>query len=211
MSRLPHSKRVLPLWLLGLPSTMFTVGVASAADAEPATNPEVASPTAKANEPADREHVSLGTSLVTPIFGAYLLEANVRLTEHWGLLVNTSYLVIDNADWSTKTGTLGAGVTYNWQGRGLRGWYSEVVGEIMFSSWTHDPTDAKSSIVLGYTGIFATGYRFIWDAGPVIDLGAGFVGLHFPSARASVDGATLESKPMTKYYPAVKAAVGWAF
>lgn len=176
-------------------SALLTVETASA-------EPELAAP---------EEQVSLATSLVTPIFGAYLLEANVPFTEHWGLLVNTSYLVLDNAEWSTETGTVGAGITYNWKGRGLRGWYSEVVGEVMFSSWTHDPSDAKASIVLGYTGIVASGYRFIWDAGPLVDLGVGFVGLHFPSARASADGETWTSKPMTKFYPAVKVAVGWAF
>lgn len=206
------------LLLVALPAAAETAERASSA-----ATPEVPTEAAVRTEPASdaellpaemeapRESLSLATSLVTPIFGAYYLEANIRLADHWGLLVNASSLVLDNAEWNTHTGTVGAGVTYNWKGRGLRGWYTEVVGEIMFSSWEHEPSGREAPIVLGYTGIVATGYRFIWDAGPMLDVGAGFVALHFPSAKVAIDGETVASRPMTKYYPAVKAAVGWAF
>jgi hypothetical protein len=168
-------------------------------------------PDAGPQDQEPRESVTLTTSLVTPFFGAYEVAANLRLTDHWGLLVNASTLVLDNDDWHTNTRTVGAGVTYSWSGTSLRGWYSNVVGEAMFSSWSHEPSGQKAPLVFGYTAIAITGYRFIWDLGPVVDVGLGAVALRFPSASISVDGETLRSKALTKVYPAVKVSVGWAF
>jgi hypothetical protein len=175
---------------------------------------KAAEPTAPAivqaqTEPSER--VSIGTSLITPIFGAYLLEANASITDHWALLINASSLVFDNADWRTTSRTLGIGGTYNWRGTGLRGWYTGVTGELMFSSWTHQPSGQRADMVLGYNAIVGSGYRFIWDAGPMLDLGVGAVVLHFPSAKVVVDGETVRSKAMTQVYPAVNVTVGWAF
>lgn len=235
MPRLPNWSRILCRWLPVGASVLLVVPCAAAESQGPdpakaeanvaagpavprsdgaeqptTTEPESSDPDAT-GVPEDRERVSLTTSLITPIFGAYYLEANVRLADEWALLVNASSLVLDNADWTTTTGTVGAGVSYNWSGTALRGWYTVAVGEILFSSWEHEPSEQTASIVLGYSAIALMGYRFIWDAGPVVDVGAGFVGLHFPSAKVEVDGETIRSRPMTKYYPAVKAAVGWAF
>lgn len=187
------------------------VGATSAEPLKPSqTAPNERNPNAKPEDEEPRERVTLTTSLVTPFFGAYELAANLRLTNHWGLLVNASTLVLDNSDWHTNTRTVGAGVTYCWSGTSLRGWYSNLVGEAMFSSWTHEPSGQNAPLVFGYTAIAITGYRFIWDLGPVVDVGLGAVALRFPSASVSDDGETFRSKALTKVYPAVKVSVGWA-
>jgi hypothetical protein len=81
----------------------------------------------------------------------------------------------------------------------------------MFSSWRHGPSGEVAPIVLGYTGIATMGYELVCNRGPVLDLAAGVVALHFPSARVPLAGGSLSSEAFTKVYPAVKVNVGWAF
>jgi hypothetical protein len=82
---------------------------------------------------------------------------------------------------------------------------------LMVSSWRHAPSGGVAPIVLGSTGIAIVGYKFVWDRGPVIDVGAGLVALHFPSAHVDLAGGAVSSEPFTRLYPAVKLNVGWAF
>lgn len=165
---------------------------------------------AEAPPPAS-ESVSVTASLVTPFFGAYEAEAKIRMSDSFALLVNTSYLALEHDDWETKTGTVGAGLNYFFARRALRGWYVDAVAELMFSSWRHEPSSEVAPIVLGYTGIAGVGYQFVCDAGPVLDLAAGVVALHFPSAHIEQADGTLSSGAFTNVYPAVKVNVGWAF
>jgi hypothetical protein len=160
---------------------------------------------------AGRESVTLTTSLITPFFGAYEAEATVRASDAFGILFNTSYLSLSNDDWKTKTGTVGAGVNYHFLGGALRAWYVEAVGELVFSSWRHEPSREVAPIVLGYSGIALVGYRFVCDRGLVLDAGAGVVVLRFPSARVVLGDGALSSEAFTRLYPAIKLNVGWAF
>lgn len=181
--------------LLG--ALLLSAGSALAADAEaPAAAPE---------------SVSVTASLVTPFFGAYEAEAKIRASESFALLVNSSYLTLEHDDWETKTGTVGAGLNYYFARSALRGWYVDAVAELMFSSWRHEPSSEVAPLVLGYTGIAGVGYQFVCDAGPVLDLAAGVVALHFPSAHIEQADGTLSSGAFTNVYPAVKVNVGWAF
>jgi hypothetical protein len=160
---------------------------------------------------AGREALTLQTDLITPFFGTYYLEANARVSNHLGVLFNASNLSLENGDWKTNTGTLGAGLSYYFQGEALRRWYVEAVGEANLSSWRHEPSGKVAPILVGYTGIAVAGYRFIWGCGLVLDLAAGVVVLHLPSARvATVDGF-VSSEALTRVYPAAKLNVGWAF
>jgi len=158
-----------------------------------------------------RETLTIQTDLVTPFFGAYLLEANVRVSNHFALLFNTSYLTLDNESWESDTGTLGLGLSYYFQGDALRRWYVQAIGEVMLSSWRHEPSGAVAPVTLGVTGVAIAGYRFICSAGPVLDLGAGAVVLHSPSARAEAGDEVVASQALTRVYPAAKLSVGWAF
>jgi hypothetical protein len=171
--------------------------------------------TASSAEPegsrAGRQSVTVTTSLVTPFFGAYELEATILASNTFGLLFNTSYLSLSNGDWKTSTGTLGAGVNYYFLGSALRGWYVEAVGELMVSSWRHQPSREVAPIVLGYTGIAVLGYQLAWDCGFVLDVGAGLVALHFPSAQVELAGSAVASGALTRLYPAIKLNVGWGF
>jgi hypothetical protein len=160
---------------------------------------------------AGREAVSVTTSLVTPFFGAYYLETKVRASNAFGVLLNTSYLSLENGDWKSKAGTVGAGVDYYFQGDALRRWYVEAIGELWFSSWRHEPSGEVAPIVLGYAGLALVGYQFVFDLGPVLDLGAGVVAFHSPSAHVELAGASVSSEAFTRLYPAVKLNVGWAF
>jgi len=160
---------------------------------------------------ARREAVTVTASLITPIFGAYYLEAKVRASNAFDLLINVSYLSLENDDWKTKTGTVGAGASYHFQGDTLRRWYVEANSELMFSSWRHEPSGEVSSIVLGYSGTALVGYRFVWEIGPVLDLGAGVVAIHFPIASVATGGGPVSLEAFTRTYPAVKVNVGWAF
>jgi hypothetical protein len=157
------------------------------------------------------KNVTIQTDLITPFFGAYLLEANVRVSSHFSVLINTSYLGLKDHDWRARAGTLGAGLTYYFQGQAPRRWYVEAVGEVSLASFRYEPSGEVAPAVFGYNGVAVAGYRFIWDAGPVLDLAAGVVVLHFPSAHVSTPSGELASEAITNVYPAAKASVGWAF
>ena len=159
-----------------------------------------------------RETVTLATSLVTPFFGAYYLEANVRASNAFGLFYNASYVSLDGEDdWHSKSGTLGSGISYSFGHEALRRWYVEAWGEVWLSSWRHGPSGEVAPLVAGYAAGSLAGYRFIWDAGPVLDLAAGVVGAYLPSAHVQTDDGPVSSEAITMLYPAVKVNVGWAF
>ena len=101
--------------------------------------------------------------------------------------------------------------TTTFGGDALRGWYVEGIGELWCSSWRHEASGELAPVVVGYAGIVLAGYEFVFDAGPVIDLGAGVVAFHAPSARIELDGDALTSRALTRVYPAPKVDVGWAF
>ena len=105
----------------------------------------------------------LTASLVTPFFDAYEAEAAVRVSNAFGVVFNTSYLSLANDGWKTKTGTVGAGVNYYLLGSALRRWYLEAIGELVFSSWRHEPSGKVAPIVLGEgqrrVGILGDGER----------------------------------------------------
>ena len=157
------------------------------------------------------ETATVTTSLVTPFFGAYYLEANVRTGSAWGVMLNTSRFSLDNGAFRTATNTVGAGLTYHWQGTALQRWYVEAYSEALFSRWRHEPSGETASIVLGVSGSALVGYRFLFDVGAVLDLGAGIVALYFPRAHVTTAAGPVSSAAMTKYYPAIKLNVGWAF
>jgi hypothetical protein len=159
---------------------------------------------------ADPKTATLTTSLVTPFFGAYYLEGNVRASNALAALFNVSYLSLDNEDWTTNTGTVGAGVSYYCNGEALRGWYAEAGSELLLSSWRHQPSGKVAPIVPGFSVAAVLGYRFIWS-GPVLDLGAGAVVLHFPRAQVETATGTTPSDTLTKVYPVLKLNAGWAF
>lgn len=184
-------------WLGPIFACAFLPGVASGAESEKHSVPH--------------ERVSVSASALTPFFGAYELEARARASGAFAILVNTSYLRLEHGDWTTNTATVGAGLTYFFERKALRGWYAEAIGELMFSSWRYDPSHRTASLVLGYSGIAAVGYQIVWDAGPVLDLAGGVVALHFPGARVSNDGASRSFDAFTNVYPAAKVNVGWAF
>jgi hypothetical protein len=168
---------------------------------------------ASASEPAEprttRETVTLVTSLVTPFFGAYYLEGKIRASSSVALAVNASYLTLEHDAWKTKAGTVGAGVAYFFQGDALRRWYVEAIGEIWVASRRHEPSGGIAPLGVGYAAIALVGYQFVFEAGPVVDLGAGVVAFHLPSAHVEAAGASSEA--LTKIYPAAKVDVGWAF
>jgi len=170
--------------------------------------------TASASEPKESgaaRTVTLATSLVTPFFSAYYLEGKVVASSSVAVVLNTSYLTLENDDWKDRAATIGAGVDYFFQGHAPRRWYVEAIGEVWFSSWRHEPSGGVAPLALGYAGIALVGYQFVFDRGPVVDLGAGVVAFHQPSARVEVDGASFSSEALTKLYPAAKVNVGWAF
>lgn len=164
---------------------------------------------------SDRKDMALSTSLVTPFFGSYVLEGTVRVSESFGVLMNASYLSMENPEdgrWTTRTGTVGFGLDYYFPHEALRRVYLEAIGEVLFSSWRYRSSDDVAPIVRGYSGIALAGYRFICKRGAMLDLGAGVVALHFPSAQLQLDGGdSLSSAAFTNVYPAVKLHVGWAF
>ena len=174
-------------------------------------DPEAASASEPKQSGAARKTVTLATSLVTPFFSAYYLEGKVAASRSVAVVLNTSYLTLENDDWKDRAGTIGAGVDYFFQGDALRRWYVEAIGEVWFSSWRHEPSGGVAPLGLGYAGIALVGYQFVFDRGPVVDLGAGVVAFHLPSARVEVDGDYFSSEALTKLYPAAKINVGWAF
>jgi hypothetical protein len=171
-------------------------------------------PRQAAAEPAPRaegKSVTVTTNVLSPFFGAWYLAANVRASKSVGVLFNASYFSVENDHWKTHTGTLGAGLSYYFQGEALRRWYVEGFSELMLSRWRHEPSGNTAAPVAGFTVGSVVGHRWVWELGPVLDLAAGAVMLHFPSARVETDAGTLSSKAFTRLYPAVKVDVGWAF
>ncbi|HEX6277478.1 MAG TPA: hypothetical protein VFZ53_30755 [Polyangiaceae bacterium] len=161
---------------------------------------------------AGRETVTLATSLITPFFGAIYFEGKLRASNTVAVVLNTSYLVMENDDdWKAKSGTLGLGANYYFQGDALRRWYVEAVAEVWVTSQRHEPSGEVAPVGLGYAAIALLGYEFVWDSGPVLDLGAGVVAFHLPSAEVEVDGSAIASEALTRVYPAAKVNVGWAF
>ena len=167
--------------------------------------------TAPEGAPADRETLAIVTSVVTPFFGAYYLQGEVRASDSFSLLLLTSYLSLDDDDWQVRAGTAGFGVDYYFAGNALRGWYAEAIGEAWFSSWRHEPSSQVAPVVVGYAAVAVVGYQFVCDLGPVLDLGAGATAFYVPSAEVSVLGAPVSSDALTKIYPAAKIDLGWAF
>jgi hypothetical protein len=163
------------------------------------------------NSDADRETFAITTSLVTPFFGAYLLEGKVRASSAVGIILSASYLSLDDDDWKVRAGTVGAGLDYYFGNDALRGWYVEGVVEAWLTSWRHGPSQQVAPVGVGYAAVALVGYEFVWELGPVLDLGVGATAFHVPSARVTVDRTELASEAITRVYPAVKVAVGWAF
>ena len=172
--------------------------------------PAAAQPAKPTEAPAEHT-VSLTTSLVTPFFSAYYLEGKLRATGKLALVLNASFLTLERDDWQTRTGTVGVGVDYFFQGHALRGWYVEGIGELWFSSWRHEPSNQRAPLVLGYAGVAVVGYQIVFDFGPVLDLGAGAVAFHTPPAHVELASGSVSSGALTQFYPAVKLDVGWAF
>jgi len=173
----------------------------------------VASP-AGAGSPA-QHRVALTTSLVTPFFRAYVLEATLRVSSAFGLLASGSYLSLQNPKqhaWETHAATVAAGLDYYLPLGAPRRVYLEAVEELVFASWHHRPSGQVAPLGIGNTLIALVGYRYIWPSGPVLDVGAGAVAIHFPRARVELaDGGSASSVAFTNVYPAIKLNVGWAF
>jgi len=62
-------------------------------------------------------NVVVTTSVVTPLFGAYYLESNIRLARRWGLVVNTSRLTLADDDWTSTGNTVTPRSRSTWGGR----------------------------------------------------------------------------------------------
>src|SRR6188768_1608511 len=182
-------------------------GIASAATASATTasattaSATTASATSAAAEAPPEHRVALTTNLVTPFFGAYLLEGTARLSGSWGLLASASYLSLENPKdqaWRTYAGTIAAGLDYYLPLGAPRRAYLEAVGEMVFSSWHHQPSGQVAPLVIGSTAIALVGYRYIWPRGPVLDVGVGVVAIHFPGARVELaNGASTSSAAFT--------------
>jgi hypothetical protein len=172
---------------------------------------EAAGAARSAESQARRQSLTVATSALTPFFGAYYLEANLRAANAFSVLCNASYLTIENDDWKSRGATLGAGVDYYFQGDALHRWYLEAVGELAISSWRHQPSGQAAPIGLGGTSYAILGYRFVFDRGPVLDVGVGVVGVHLPGARVTTVNGPVSSEAFTRLYPAAKINLGWAF
>jgi hypothetical protein len=151
------------------------------------------------------------TSLVTPFFGAYYLEGKARASRSFAVVLNASYLTLEDHDWTHRAGTLGAGADYFFQGDALRRWYVEAIAEVWLSSSRYAPSGNVAPMGLGTAGIALVGYQFVFSRGPVVDLGAGVVAFHLPSAHVESTGGSVASEPLSRIYPAAKVDVGWAF
>lgn len=160
---------------------------------------------------ASSKTVVITTNVLSPFFGAYTVDATFRGSRKLGVFANSSYFSIENGDWKTHTGTVGAGVQYYFRGTALRRWYLEGFSELMLSSWRHEPSGNTASLVPGFTVGSVVGYRWLWDFGPVLDLAAGSLLMHFPSARVQTDTGQISSAAFTRVYPGIKINVGWAF
>jgi len=160
---------------------------------------------------AAQDTATVATSLITPFFSAYYLEGKLRASRSVALVLNASYLTLENDGWKARSGTFGVGGDYFFQGDALRRWYVEVIGEAWVSSQRHEGSGAVAPVGLAYAGVALVGYQFVFDRGPVIDVGAGFVAFHLPSAHVDTAGGSFSSQALARLYPAAKINVGWAF
>jgi hypothetical protein len=158
-----------------------------------------------------RKTVSVTTNVLSPFFGAYYLAANLRASSKLGVMLNSSYFSIDHGDWHTRTGTLGAGLSYYFEGEALSRFYLEAFSELMLSRWRYQPSGNTAPVEAGFSLGSVVGHRWLWQAGPVLDLAAGALVMHFPSAQADTSAGRISSEALTRVYPAVKVDVGWAF
>jgi hypothetical protein len=57
------------------------------------------------------------------------------------------------------------------------------------------------------------GFRtlFVWEPGPVLDLGLGLAMIHVPSGTAEAEAEPTASGAVTGFHPAPKINIGWAF
>ncbi len=166
-------------------------------------------------QPAAREHpsesVTIAANAIAPLFGAYYVETNVRLSRWLGLLVNANHFTVDSGHWATRATAAGVGLSYSFEGQALRGWYVESVVEGLVACWRHEQVPGgRSSAVVGTSIGTTAGRRFIWASGFVVDLGAGFAVIHIPGAR--VDGGDRQAArgSLTGLYPTGRVNVGWA-
>lgn len=155
--------------------------------------------------------VTFTTNLLSPFFRAYYLDANVRPSKSVAVLLNTSYFLLEKGDFATRTGTLGAGLSYYFQHDAPRRWYVEASSELMLSHWRHEPSGSAAALTPGFTLGSVAGYRYIWELGPVVDFAVGAVMLHFPSAGVETNAGRISSRAFTSLYPAIKINAGWAF
>jgi hypothetical protein len=158
-----------------------------------------------------RKVATVTTSLITPFFDAYYLEGKIRASKNFAVAINASALSIEKGDWTTRAGTVGAGVDYFFQGDALRRWYVEAIGELWLASPRHGPSGSIAPFGMGYAGIALIGYQFVFDLGLVVDLGMGAVAFHLPAAAAETAGGSVSAQATTSVYPAAKLNVGWAF
>jgi len=165
-----------------------------------------------AREQSPKKSLTLTTNVIAPFFGVYYVEANVVLSKRFSLLANTSYFPLHSGAWRARAVAAGMGLNYNFQDTAPRGWHVEAIAEAIFASWNHEANpDETSPIVVGSSFSALGGYRFVWDAGPVLDLGLGLALVHIPSGTAEVAGEPAASGSVTRLYPGPKLNVGWAF
>jgi hypothetical protein len=156
--------------------------------------------------------LTITTNLIAPFFGVYPLEANVRVSPRLAVVVNGSHFSLQSGAWQSSITAMGAGVSYHLEGTALRKWYIEAIAEALLASWHHDAnSDRTSPLAIGSSLSVLAGYRFVWKAGPVLDLGLGIARIHVPSGTAEVAGESAASGDVTRFYPAPKLNVGWAF
>src|SRR5688572_24244112 len=161
---------------------------------------------------ASEETLTVTSNVIAPFVGVYPLEANLRVCTRFVLVLNASHFSTSSAGWRARVAAAGAGLSYHPQGSAPRRWYVEAIAEALLASWHHEASPARTSpLVMGSSISALVGYRFVWDAGPVLDLGLGIARVLIPSGRAYVEGEPGSSGTMTRFYPAPKINVGWAF
>jgi hypothetical protein len=204
LPRLRRISRSFGIWALPLALMPPKAATAQPAAAEPPSSQP-------AKRPADLKTAVITTNLLSPWFGAYTLDASFRVANHWAVFVNSSYFSLENADWKARSGSLGAGLQYYFQGSALRRWYVEGFSELLLSSWRFEPSGNTADLVPGVSWGSVFGYRWVWQPGLVFDLAAGALWMHFPSAHVETDAGGVSSAAFTRLYPAVKLNLGWAF
>jgi hypothetical protein len=173
-------------------------------------------PGALAADNRDESHPSpktatVGTSVITPFFGAYLVEGKIRASKNFAASFIASYLSTEKDAWKSRAGTVGAGLDYFFQGDALRRWYVEAIGELWLVSPRHVPSGSVAPMGIGYAVLAVVGYQLVFDRGPMVDLGAGVVAFHLPGATVEAAGGSFSSQANTTVYPVAKISVGWAF